>query len=434
MNVAPDPGPAVTLVIETTSGAAVAQGPLRMSYEQIDALIHECLPLAARGDQRAFGRIVEACKNTVTAIALAIVRDVQVSEDIAQEAFLSAWQNLSRLRAAGSFLPWLRQITRNLALSHLRTRGNQRSSRADLDDVLAVVADPQPGHADRLQREHEEFLVAQALDELPEESREVLLIYYREGQNSRQVAELLGMQEAAVRKRLQRARDRVRDDVFARLGEAARATAPTAVFTAVLVASLVASPTASAAALAGGAAAASKGMGKFFASAGGASSGLGKWLAGGSAGASKGMAKFALGVAGGILLALIGGILGVLLGVRRYWVSAIDAEEKRALAGFAAAGIGLVVVTTAAFVVSMEIGHWSAPMLVFAALIAAMGAFNLIWLPRILARRRRLELERDPRAAERHREEHRQTLFGVLLGLVLGGLGLSLGLWMGTGL
>ncbi|MBW8312415.1 MAG: hypothetical protein K0M64_10335 [Rhizobium sp.] len=42
------------------------------------------------------------------------------------------------------------------------------------------------------------------LDSLPEESREVLLLYYREGQSSRQVASLLGLQDAAVRKRLSR--------------------------------------------------------------------------------------------------------------------------------------------------------------------------------------------------------------------------------------
>lgn len=56
-------------------------------------IAHE-LPAATRGDRHAYGRIVAACQNSITAIALAITHDVPTSEDIAQQAFLSAWQHL----------------------------------------------------------------------------------------------------------------------------------------------------------------------------------------------------------------------------------------------------------------------------------------------------------------------------------------------------
>ena len=88
----------------------------------VDQLIRLELPAARAGDRDAYGRIVVACQNTITAIALAIVRDVPSSEDIAQDAFLNAWQHLRRLQNADSFLPWLRQITRNLARDHLRAK------------------------------------------------------------------------------------------------------------------------------------------------------------------------------------------------------------------------------------------------------------------------------------------------------------------------
>ena len=90
----------------------------------IDALIDRELPAARSGDRAAYGRIVAGCQNTVTAIALAITRDVPASEDIAQDAFLSAWQHIRRLQNPASFLPWLRQITRNLARDHLRANRN----------------------------------------------------------------------------------------------------------------------------------------------------------------------------------------------------------------------------------------------------------------------------------------------------------------------
>ena len=116
-----------------------------MSADALAALIETQLPAASRGDRAAFGRIVSGCQNGITAIALAITRDVPASEDIAQDAFLAAWQNLRRLQNPASFLPWLRQITRNLARDHLRRSGQRATPGVDLDALLAQLADPQPG-------------------------------------------------------------------------------------------------------------------------------------------------------------------------------------------------------------------------------------------------------------------------------------------------
>ena len=70
---------------------------------------------AARGDVDAFARLVSATSSLVSSIALAIVRDLDVSQDVAQDVFLVAWRDLRRLRNPASFLPWLRQMTRHRA-------------------------------------------------------------------------------------------------------------------------------------------------------------------------------------------------------------------------------------------------------------------------------------------------------------------------------
>src|SRR5262245_28673542 len=82
---------------------------------------------AASGDADAFGRIVGATSGMVASIALAIVRDVELSQEVAQDVFLSAWRDLRKLRNAASFLPWLRQMTRNRAHHALRSRIRSRS-------------------------------------------------------------------------------------------------------------------------------------------------------------------------------------------------------------------------------------------------------------------------------------------------------------------
>ncbi|AVO29494.1 sigma-70 family RNA polymerase sigma factor [Stenotrophomonas maltophilia] len=219
----------------------------------IDQTLERELPAAASGCQHAYGRIVLACQNTVTAIALAITRDRQASEDIAQEAFVKGWQQLHQLRSSTSFLPWLRQITRNLARDWLRAQRGRPLTGEAAEVAMGMAADPAPGAADRLQRVEEEIAAEDIISALPADSREVLLLYYREGQRSQQVADLLGLSDAAVRKRLSRARALVRDGLLQRFGEFARSSAPSAAFaTAVISMVLVAAPgTASAAILLG---------------------------------------------------------------------------------------------------------------------------------------------------------------------------------------
>jgi RNA polymerase sigma factor (sigma-70 family) len=382
-----------------------------MNSDALLTLIELHLPAAQAGDQEAFGRIVAGCQGGITAIALAIVRDIQTSEDIAQEAFLNAWTHLRRLRSSSSFLPWLRQITRNLARDHLRRRVTERRYDGDMDDILRVVADPSPDVPDSLSRQHEEAVVAELIDDLPEETREILLIYYREGQSSKQVAQLLGMTDAAVRKRLQRARDSIRADLMTRLGDFALSTAPSAAFTALVVAGLTVSPSAAAAGLAMGGAAASKGLSKLLFGAGAAGNGA---------------SKFMLGAAGGIVFALVAGIAGVLFGVRRYWISAIDASEKRQLAWFAVAGVAVVVVFTGIMAWMAHIESMAGATAAFFVLIAGIGAMNLTWLPHILTRRHAAEAKRNRIAAAiARREERRQAWLGIVLGLLFGGVGLA---------
>lgn len=211
-----------------------------MNAQTLDLTLQRELPVARDGCPQAYGRIVAACQNTVTAIALAITRDVQASEDIAQEAFLKAWQQLSRLNHHASFMPWLRQITRNLARDWLRANRRRPMSGEAAEIAIGMAADPDPSPAERLLRIEEESAAADIISALPEDSRETLLLYYREGQRSQQVAELLGLSDAAVRKRLSRARATVREELLQRFGRFACGSAPGVAFGQALAAAVTA--------------------------------------------------------------------------------------------------------------------------------------------------------------------------------------------------
>jgi RNA polymerase sigma factor (sigma-70 family) len=208
----------------------------------LSSLLEADFMAARRGDQNAFRRLVLATQRMVASIALAVTRDVQLSEDIAQETYLKAWHKLAAMNHPDSFLPWLRQVTRNQAIDHVRRRRHQELSLDETDIRLAHAPDGGPGPDASLQSAERAELLARALDEIPDESREVLLLFYREGQSSRQVAQLLGLSDGAVRKRLQRARDVLQAGLLAQVGEVARHSAPGLAFTAIVAASLASGP------------------------------------------------------------------------------------------------------------------------------------------------------------------------------------------------
>lgn len=369
----------------------------------LDVLIREKLPAAADGDRDAYGQIVAACQNTVTAIALAITRDVPASEDIAQEAFVSAWQNLKRLQNPASFLPWLRQITRNLANDHLRGRQRRAGEVADAEDVIAAAADPQPGPFEQLLEDEQRRVAADLISALPDDSREVLLLYYREGQGSQQVADLLGISDATVRKRLSRARATVRSELLVRFGDFARDSAPSVAFTMSLATALsVASPPAAAVGL----------------------------LAVGSAAGAKTIGKILLGTAGSIGVALVAGFAGIYLGLRQQLNGSIDQEERHGLIRSAViSGLASIGFIFALLIMVRFDSGWVLPILTTLLFMAVVFHQTLVVQPRVLQRRHALEARRDPVAAAARRRRERITCWlGSIVGLVGGLGGLIIGL------
>jgi len=286
-----------------------------MTALALDLMLQTELPAAARGSHEAYGRIVNACQNTVTAIALAITRDVQASEDIAQEAFLKAWQQLDKLKNTASFLPWLRQITRNLARDWLRAQHGRPLSGEAAEIAIGMAADPDPSPSERLLQTEEEIAATEIISALPEDSRETLLLFYREGQSSQQVAELLGLSDAAVRKRLSRARACVREELLKRFSDFARTTAPGAAFTMIVLGGLVgAVPAASAATVIGSGVLGTGLVGKL--GTGGLTTG---GITGGVAGGSLGVIFEQITQHPAALGGVLGGVIGGLVGYAFTW-------------------------------------------------------------------------------------------------------------------
>ncbi|MXW80892.1 MAG: sigma-70 family RNA polymerase sigma factor [Gemmatimonadetes bacterium] len=168
-------------------------------YDELAALTKA----AQDGDVRAYGRIVELTRNSVEAAARVIVHNPEDAEDIAQETYLRAFGQLDNLQDAASLLAWLQRIARNLALN--RRRANRWSFVSDLD--MSQIAQPEID-ADELGP-----ALARALVGLGGEDRQLCERYYHGGWTTARLAGEMKISESAVRKRLQRVRERLRKGI-----------------------------------------------------------------------------------------------------------------------------------------------------------------------------------------------------------------------------
>ena len=365
-----------------------------MNAATIELTLRHEFAAAKSGDRAAYGRIVAACQNAITAIALAITRDTQASEDIAQETFLKAWRHLGSLKNPDSLLPWLRQIARNLARDHLRGSHSRPLSGESAEIAISLAADTAPTPDELLLRTEQERVAADIMANLPEDSREVLLLYYREGQSSQQVAHLLGLTDAAVRKRLSRTRGQVRDELMRHFGEFARSTAPGAAFASAVLGAitLAAPPTAAAAMIGTGTTVAGKGALKL--------------LGGGALGA----------VAFGIVAA----IGSVWFGIRKQLRDPLDERERRGLLAYGAFNTIWILGFAVGISIAARYPGWIAPVLLTLSYMAGIGLACARWLPNILARRRERDMRLDPVGETRRRtEQRRRQRIGLAVGITL---------------
>ena len=134
-------------------------------------------------------------------VALRLCGNHHDAQDIAQEALVAAWENLSRFRGDASFSTWLYQIVTRRALNKL-----SRSRLTAQADLLEDVTDPVAGPAAQAERNLAVDAVTDALAALPFPQRTVVVLHHFEGLSYAEVAGVTGSTVPAVRSHLFRAR------------------------------------------------------------------------------------------------------------------------------------------------------------------------------------------------------------------------------------
>jgi RNA polymerase sigma-70 factor (ECF subfamily) len=161
---------------------------------------------AREGDARAFEELVRRHLRSAHAVALGVLGNPADAEDVCQDAFLAALDKLDECRDPKRFAAWLMRIVRNRALNVRESRALRQGE--PLEQEAVAEAGDDPGW--RAEQSELRGRLLAALGRLPPSQREVVLLHDLEGWRHREIADLLGTSEGAVRVRLVEARKRLR--------------------------------------------------------------------------------------------------------------------------------------------------------------------------------------------------------------------------------
>ena len=165
---------------------------------------------AQRGDSRAYEELVRPHQEIAFRVAYVIARNAADAEDATQDALVKAWRALGRFRPGAPFRPWLLHIVANEARNRRRSAGRREhlAVRVATEEPSGGAA-PSP-EAALLSAETREALLA-AVNELPDDQREVISLRYFLGLSEQEVAQALDLPEGTVKSRTSRALERLRE-------------------------------------------------------------------------------------------------------------------------------------------------------------------------------------------------------------------------------
>lgn len=167
---------------------------------------------ARRGDKLAFESLVRSVQRPVYGLCLRLLRTEAEASEVAQEAFLRAFQNLHRYDDAKAFDVWVMAIARNLCLDLLRRRSRVQTE--DVDDLKDQLASSGLSQEDGAIAREERRSLEAAMATLSADDREVLALYYVQKRTTKEIAQIVGCAPGTIMARLFRAREKLRKQMM----------------------------------------------------------------------------------------------------------------------------------------------------------------------------------------------------------------------------
>ncbi len=181
----------------------------------MEVIVKKRIKQVLKGDQNAFGEIVEIYKDKVFQLCFRMLGNRHEAEDIAQEAFLRAYVNIQSFNIDLKFSTWLYRIATNLCIDRIRKKKPDYFLDAEVAGTDGLTMYSQIAADTRLPEEDVESLELQEtiqneISKLPEKYRSVIVLKYIEELSLNEISEIMDLPLGTVKTRIHRGREALR--------------------------------------------------------------------------------------------------------------------------------------------------------------------------------------------------------------------------------
>lgn len=174
---------------------------------------------ARQNDPDALAELYNQTYSQVFYVVKSMIKDEDTVYDLVQDTYLKAFAHLDSFSGEYKFLPWVKQIAANTTRDHLKkkrpTLFTDLGSPSDDFDFEDMIKDKQPMHLPEvvIDRQETARLLQEIIDELPEDQRAAIAMYYYEELSVKQIAASFGVSESAIKSRLMYGRKKIESKV-----------------------------------------------------------------------------------------------------------------------------------------------------------------------------------------------------------------------------
>jgi RNA polymerase sigma-70 factor (ECF subfamily) len=178
-----------------------------------EQVVHGLVERAARGEAEAFGEIYSIYLDRIYRYVFYQVKNRTVAEDLTEEIFMKAWGAIRKFNFKGRpFSAWLYRIAHNHVIDYFRTNHQSQF----LDEVI-LADDSEP--AKELEGKQIRRMLMDAISELSEQQRQIILLKFVEGIDNQEIEQVTGKRQGAIRVMQMRALAALREKLSEEMGE-----------------------------------------------------------------------------------------------------------------------------------------------------------------------------------------------------------------------
>ena len=161
-----------------------------------------------KGDSNTFAFLIDKYKDMVFTLAIKMVKNREVAEEVSQDAFLKAYKYLPKFKGDSKFSTWLYKIAYNTSLDAIKKNSNQYNNVA-IDEITVNYISSNETILDGIEREERATIINDCLEQLAEDEKAILVFFYFKELSLKEIVEITSMSEANVKVKLHRARKKL---------------------------------------------------------------------------------------------------------------------------------------------------------------------------------------------------------------------------------